>query len=338
MEFEQRMNDRMTYLFKALRQIRRCWLVAGALCLACLLFWQGSGLYAAPLNQTVPPPTPPQATQPAPTATSRPGNNNNDNNDNSDKNDEPTATPTPASTPTPEPLTAVVNVARLNVRQGPGTEFTVIGTVVSGEILRVISRNPNGDWWYICCVSNSTAQGWVSAQFVTANFDLGQANTLIPVADTLPEPPPPTATPTVATEVVELPSLQLQIRQMPPYSWQGQPLTLEYLVANDSEVVAQDVEFRNELPQELQLIGPGEIGSGVFMTETTPVGQPAFSITWPELAPGASITASVEVQIAADLADGLVFDNLAVVDATDFAPVTAGISIGMPPTALPDFQ
>jgi hypothetical protein len=44
------------------------------------------------------------------------------------------------------------------------------------------------------------------------------------------------------------------------------------------------------------------------------------------------------VQVASDLADGSVIDNLAVLSADGLSPVTEGISIGMPPLALPDFQ
>jgi len=118
----------------------------------------------------------------------------------------PTNTPTPSVTNTPVPtpptqiveqeITGVVAVARLNlrVRQGPGTNFSIIGSMSSGETVTILSRNPTGDWWYVCCISGTTQEGWVAAQFIQPNFDLGQANTLIPVdripVDSVSKPEP----------------------------------------------------------------------------------------------------------------------------------------------------
>ncbi|MCB0121432.1 MAG: hypothetical protein KDE58_04270, partial [Caldilineaceae bacterium] len=64
----------------------------------------------------------------------------------------------------------------------------------------------------------------------------------------------------------------------------------------------------------------------------------AFAITWPTLDAGTAKTARVRVQVADDLPDGSVIDNLAVIIADEVAAITGGISIGMPPTDLPDFR
>jgi uncharacterized protein YraI len=98
----------------------------------------------------------------------------------------PTPTLTETSTPTAQPTTrqsptGIVAVQRLNLRQGPGTNFPVIGTVSNGETVTILSRNSVGDWWYVCCVSGATQEGWAAAQFIRPNFDLDQADTLIPV-------------------------------------------------------------------------------------------------------------------------------------------------------------
>jgi len=61
-------------------------------------------------------------------------------------------------------------------------------------------------------------------------------------------------------------------------------------------------------------------------------------VRWPELQAGAAAAANVQVQVAEGMADGSVIDNLAAVVADDVQPVTAGISIGLPPVTLPDFQ
>ena len=105
----------------------------------------------------------------------------------------PTPTPVPAETPTPEP-TAVVEPANaapaqddtggdaadasdsavalieeftafglLNVRQGPGLEFEVIGQLQPGETAEVVGYSGSGDdvWWQIAYDAGDGNQGWV---------------------------------------------------------------------------------------------------------------------------------------------------------------------------------
>lgn len=345
------------------RHARRYWPGCVLAVMVALLWMRSSLVYAAPLHQTVPPPTPTQESAPVPTATPVPDENDDDDND--------TPTPAPTWTPTtpaqpeptqpqptqpvqPEPaqvqptptagaLTGVVTVARLNVRQGPGTNFGVIGTVISGQTVTILSRSSASDWWRVCCASGTNQDGWVAAQYVQPNFDLGQADTLIPVDEALPEPPPePTATPILAPEGVPTTTLtavlELQLQQDPPYAWQGQTITLTYQIENRSEVAATGVEMRNELPAELTLVGVPTLAAGTLMTETTDIGRTVVVVRWPELQAGAAAAANVQVQVAEGMADGSVIDNLAAVVADDVQPVTAGISIGLPPVTLPDFQ
>lgn len=360
-------NDKIllvsTRLTALQQHLRRYWLGCLLALLVALIWMRGSFVYAAPLHQTVPPPTPTQDPGPAPTATAVP----DDDDDDDDDNEPPTPTPTtivqPAPTqaqptqaptqpaqPQPQPtvaegaLTGVVAVARLNVRQGPGTNFGVVGIAVSGQRLTILSRNVVGDWWHICCVNGTTLDGWVATQFVQPNFDLGQANTLISVDETLSEAPTePTATPTlvpgsVPTTTTAIPVLQLQVQQDPPYTWQGQTLTLTYQIDNRSEVAATAVELRNELPAELTFVDAPSLDAGAFVTETTDLGRTVVVVRWPELQAGSTVTAHVQVRLAESIADGTVVDNLTVVVADTAQPITAGISIGMPPTSLPDFR
>lgn len=301
---------------------------------------------AAPVNQTVPLPTVTPADTPVPTATPVPDNDN----DNDDNDPAPTATPTPIPpTATPEGYTATVSVVRLNVRQGPSTEFSVLGVVTNGQQLQVLARNDAGDWWQICCIANTNTAGWVSAQFVQSSFDRTQANTLLPLADTLPTPPPtpsPTATldPTIPTptlspdRLLDGVALQLQLQQDPLYTWQGESVDLVYNVANVGTESALNVELRNELPVELSFVDFVDIGAGTAMTETTATNTVAYAITWPELASGETETIRVRVAVTDTVADGVVLNNLAVITADDSDAVTAGLSIGMPPVALPEFQ
>ena len=330
------------------RLLRRYWSGLVSLAMTCLLISKVTTGLAAPLHQTVPPPTPTSETQPVPTATPVPDNNDDDDDDN---NPPPTNTPAPANTPAPQPtavpagLTGSIVVQRLNVRQGPGTNFPVVGTVSQGETVTILSRNPAGDWWRACCISGTTQDGWMAAQFIQPNFDLGQANTLIAIDGAVPTPPEPTPVPTIdpnAVPTTTVPStaapLELQVQQEPIYAWQGQIITLTYLLNNAGATAATNVELRNELPAELGFISAAPLSVGEFMTETVPVSRTVVVFRWPEVAVGASVSASVQVSVSAQLLNGTVLENLAVAGADGVQPVTAGISIGMPPLTLPDFR
>lgn len=141
----------------------------------------------------------------------------------------PTATPAPP-TPTPEP-SPVVQVATetLNVREGPGTEYPRIGQVRQGDNLQVIARNPDGDWYLICCVGGR--QGWVSVQHVRLVEGTAAA---IPIATALPPTPvpratdtpapPPTATPVPATPTPVFPFIA---REVTGYAYDKPYLTVK---------------------------------------------------------------------------------------------------------------
>ncbi len=350
----------MNYLTDSYMHLRRLaqryWIGIVGITFALLLISQGSSIYAAPDQQTVPPPTPTQEPGPVGTATSVPDDDDDDDNN----QPSPTATspalaqptaeqPTPVqpapaeptSTPVAGSLTGLVSVARLNVRQGPGTNFNPIGTALIGQSVTILSRNEVGDWWRICCVDGTNQEGWVAAQFIQPNFDLGQAATLIPIEGTLPEAPTPTPTvdpSTVPTTTVPSAVLELQIQQAPLYTWQGQTLTLEYQVSNTGETAATGVELRNELPVELTFVGMPGIAASQVMTEATETGRTVVIFGWPAIEAGATVTANLQVQVSAEMPAGAVVDNLAVVIAEGAAPVTSGISIGVPPATLPDFR
>ncbi len=312
------------------------------LLLSVMTVWAGP--LPSPQNQTVPAPTltSPSTAVPTATSASNTDNNNNDNNDNNNNdndnnNDSP---PPPTATATPEALTATVAVVRLNVRQGPGTTFETIGVVASGQQLQVLARNETNDWWQICCLPGTNSSGWVAMQFLQANFDLGQAITLIPVASDLPTPPEPTPIPfedpNAFAATTDL--LDFQIQQDPLYTWQGQEVTLIYQIANTTISDTVNLELRNELPSQLRFVAIEETDGGTALTETTELSNTIFSITWPLLAAGDELTARVRLQVTEEIPDGGVIDNLAVIVADDVAAITGGITIGMPPTTLPEFR
>jgi uncharacterized protein YraI len=81
----------------------------------------------------------------------------------------PTATFTPSPTATPAVI-ALVNVPRLNVRQGPGQNFEIIGVVENGDTLTVVGQSANDvGWWQVCCVAGEP--GWVFGESILIEGD-----------------------------------------------------------------------------------------------------------------------------------------------------------------------
>lgn len=174
---------------------RRGWLLLAVLLLAAMFGVERSTVWAADgtveLHQTIPTlpptptPTPPNTPTPRPpTPTPRP------NNGNQGEQPAPTATPVqasdqPAAAPAEEaqetaasPLSASVTALALNVRQGPGTTFAVIGRLTGGAQVTVLGRSADGAWLYICCIPGTQTGGWISAQFVAPGYTTAQLDAL----------------------------------------------------------------------------------------------------------------------------------------------------------------
>ncbi len=103
----------------------------------------------------------------------------------------PTFTPSPTATdsptPTPQP-SCTVNIDRLNLREGPGTQFNILRGLTKGMSFKAVERNSDASWLFI-------ENGWVSADFMACTPNL----THFPERPT-PVPPPPTATATPAPQ------------------------------------------------------------------------------------------------------------------------------------------
>ncbi|MCO6452196.1 MAG: SH3 domain-containing protein [Caldilineales bacterium] len=99
--------------------------------------------------------------------------------------DTPTATVAPAS-PTPMPLAFAQAVATgpTNLRDGPGTNYARVGGLQAGDALRIIGKNPAGDWWQLARPNGEPV--WIYAPIVRAQGSLDG----IEVAANIPEPPP----------------------------------------------------------------------------------------------------------------------------------------------------
>jgi N-acetylmuramoyl-L-alanine amidase len=89
----------------------------------------------------------------------------------------PAPTSTPQPQPTPVPLTATTSLFAtanflVNVRSGPGTQYTVLGKARSGDALDITGKLADGSWWR---VNFNGQEGWVLASLFNPTGDLTTA-------------------------------------------------------------------------------------------------------------------------------------------------------------------
>ncbi len=101
----------------------------------------------------------------------------------------PPAPPSATSTQCQPTITATTNV---NVRNGPGSVYDIIGALPTGATAPLAGRSDSGNWWYIAFPGGADGYGWVSASYATASC-APQALAVI-VAPPTPTSPPPTKT------------------------------------------------------------------------------------------------------------------------------------------------
>lgn len=104
----------------------------------------------APPTST-PPPSPTSTPSPAPSPTAPP----------------PTLTPTPTATLTPIVFGEIRSRQRVNVRKGPGVDFSTFETLPSGSEVQVIGQNEDGTWRSVKLDNGD--EGWVRADLLFIN-------------------------------------------------------------------------------------------------------------------------------------------------------------------------
>ncbi len=90
-----------------------------------------------------------------------------------------TTIPTPTGAPTTRPEDmgilsgpiARINTSSLNVRQGPGTNYAPVGTLVQGDQAQIVGRNADSSWW---AIQYGNGTGWVIASLVITEGDMSQ--------------------------------------------------------------------------------------------------------------------------------------------------------------------
>lgn len=74
----------------------------------------------------------------------------------------------------------------VNVRNGPGTNYSVVGSLMEGQTAPVEGKNEAGTWWYIVYSATADGHGWVAGSVTSANC-LEASLPVIP-ASSLPAP------------------------------------------------------------------------------------------------------------------------------------------------------
>ncbi|MCB0193976.1 MAG: PKD domain-containing protein [Anaerolineae bacterium] len=113
----------------------------------------------------------------------------------------PTATSPPAPTATAisnSGQARLTSSANLNVRQGPGANYTIIGLLLPGQTANIMAVSPDRGWWQIEFPATDSA-GWVSTRYVTVKHADNVPIAYVPPLSVAAKPTathPATATPT----------------------------------------------------------------------------------------------------------------------------------------------
>lgn len=73
------------------------------------------------------------------------------------------------SLPVDEPVAAVANTAGLNVRSGPGVDFTQITVLSRNQVVEMIGRNRMSSWIQISLTDGRS--GWVNRRYLRSNYE-----------------------------------------------------------------------------------------------------------------------------------------------------------------------
>ncbi|MCC6457856.1 MAG: SH3 domain-containing protein [Caldilineaceae bacterium] len=95
----------------------------------------------------------------------------------------PVAAAPPAATEAiPTDRVTLASAQIVNLREGPGTNYPVVGQLAPGQRYDVTGKNEDGSWWQI---DNGGQKAWIIGQLVSAAGDTAS----VAVAEDIPEPP-----------------------------------------------------------------------------------------------------------------------------------------------------
>ena len=163
----------------------------------------------------------------------------------------PSPTPIPA-TPTPSLALLTLNLQALNVRTGPGLQYSQVGQLVQGNPVEIVGQANigQGKWWQIRFTPAPGGLGWVSAD---ANFTTASNADAVPLVDapalaSAPSPSTATLTPPTHTPV-------------PTTTTVAPSNTVIRAPAGKTLLIVSNRSLRNE-PALLTLSGGKSVGGG----------------------------------------------------------------------------
>lgn len=234
-----------------------------------------------------------------------------------------------------EAFFAVIKDERVSLYGEPSTSATVVGTALQGEQYQVVGRNRGVTWYVLCCTENGP--GWVSTRSIVREFDLVDAVNL-PVIDDLSglefdvAPAVLEDRPLGEIPVVEL--LAFTVTADQEELTVGSPVQLTYRVGNIGRHDLTNIVVRNLLPAGLE-IEDVFLENGAF---TIDADTQTIQMTWSSLVPGQVETATVDARVTPDAARSTVLEYLATLTTDEEVTTSAGVLLGLPPSAIPDFR
>lgn len=136
-----------------------------------------------------------------------------------DTPDEDTAEPAPAESQAVDTPRVDIPAGGVNVRNGPGLDFDLLGRLEGGESAAVVGRNDTGDWWLVEFEAGENSAAWV-ADVVVDFVGEAQAVPFTPAggAPAVGPTPEPTATPTPE------PVIAGAVRAIDPVNLRAEPM------------------------------------------------------------------------------------------------------------------
>jgi hypothetical protein len=97
---------------------------------------------------------------------------------------EPSMTPVPPATatslPTVQPtVQAKIVAVQLNLREGPGTDYPILSSLVTGDVVQVTGQYASCDWLQVQLTGAQTGAGWIKTGDTFTEFD-ADCNALAP--------------------------------------------------------------------------------------------------------------------------------------------------------------
>jgi uncharacterized protein YraI len=166
-------------------------------------------------------------------------------------------------------------IQQLNVRSGPGTDYSSLGVLNPNDVVYLSGKNDNGSWLQIKFTGGTDDKGWVATAFIEANG----VNNLPIVAETgqvigtgTPTGIPPSPTPTLIPakndgDSAEVPAVNVS------FSANG---TRSFLYSNDlsspegdSEDWLRFIPYQPSVLAQLSCAGSGEINAEIVLNGET---------------------------------------------------------------------